>query len=373
MRNAIVISSYKGGPQKIPGVWLKIFGITLLALIVNQSIRHDRGDILHDTMRSAAKIMSRAQNGIKTYRRGLEIPINPGDDPNQTGLIGDYYTEITTTAGNLEAKRTTTNPNFAALIVALFYESGVRNGDSIAIGSSGSFPALVLATLSAAKAMNLQPVIITSLGSSMWGSNNTRMTWLDMYYELYEKGIFAYKIDAASIGGDMDVGLELSDKGRKLIIAKIKKYQVPFIYEPNLRVNVEKRLKVYDAGCKDRPIKAFVNIGGAAANTGVNAMMLDLKPGINHIHKYPPVAESGVLFEMGKRNIPVIHLLNLKGFSLKYGMPWDPIPLPAAGQGAVYQRFLTNDNKGKQIGLILLYFGTVAGMILWERKSGCRS
>jgi poly-gamma-glutamate system protein len=158
-----------------------------------------------------------------------------------------------------------------------------------------------------------------------------------------------------------------------LIIAKIKKYQVPFIYEPNLRVNVEKRLKVYDADHKGRPIKAFVNIGGAAANTGINAMMLDLKPGINRIHKYPPVAESGVLFEMGKRGIPVIHLLNIKGFSLKYGMPWDPIPLPAAGQGAVYQRFLTNEDKGKQIGLILLYFGTVAGMILWERKSGRKS
>jgi poly-gamma-glutamate system protein len=371
---SILIPSYfKGEPKKIPSVLVKIFWVTLFFLIINRYLLLDGRNVDYGTMYSASKIMSQALDEVKKYRSGLGIPINKTDDPNQTGLIGEGFTEITTTVGNLEAKRTTTNPNFAALMVNLLHESGVRNGDTIAIGASGSFPALILATLSAAKAMNLKPIIISSLGASMWGANHTKMTWLDIYFDLFKKRIFSYKINAASIGGDLDVGLELSKKGRKIIIAKIKEYQVPFIYEKNLQTNVETRLKLYDINRKSQKIKVFVNIGGAAVNTGINAMMLDLKPGINYIHQYPPAAESGVLFEMGKRNIPVIHLLNIKGFSLKYGMAWDPIPLTAVGQGEIYRKLLNHHDQWKQVGLVILYFGAVLGIVVFNRKLGIKN
>jgi poly-gamma-glutamate system protein len=360
----------KGQFQKVPGIWVKIFVVTLFFLLIDQYLLHDERSAESDTMSSAAQIMGQALAEVKRFRSDLGLSINQTDDPNRTGLIGEYFTEITTTVGNLEAKRTTTNPNFAALMVKLLYKSGVRNGDTIAIGASSSFPALILATFSAAKAMNLRPIIISSLGASMWGANHPRLTWLDIYFHLYQKKIFPYQISAASIGGDMDVGLELSTKGRKIIIAKIKKYKVPFIYEKNLRVNVAKRLKIYDANRQGRKIKTFVNIGGAAANTGVNVMLLDLKPGINYLQKYPPAAESGVLFEMGKRRIPVIHLLNIKGFSFKYGMPWDPIPLPTIGRGEIYRKIINNHDKWKQVGLIVLYFGVVIGIIVFNKKPG---
>jgi poly-gamma-glutamate system protein len=364
----LISNDFKGKPKKIPAVWLRIFGVTLLFLFINQYLPHNGSNVADDTMCSAAKIMSRALVEVKQYRSDLGIPINKTDDPNQTGLIGEYFSETTTTIGNLEAKRTTINPNFAALMVNLLSKSGVRNGDTIAIGASGSFPALILATLSAVKAMNLKPIIITSLGASMWGANHPRMTWLDIYFDLYQKGIFTYQINAASIGGDMDIGLELSPQGRKVIIAKIKAYRVPFIHEKNLWGNVAKRLKIYDTNRKGNKIKAFVNIGGAAANTGINPLMLDLKPGINYLHKYPPAAESGVLFELGKKNVPIIHLLNIKGFSLKYGIPWDPIPLPPVGQGEIYEKKLNHPDKGKQAGLIFLYFGAVGAIIILNRK-----
>jgi poly-gamma-glutamate system protein len=221
--------------------------------------------------------------------------------------------------------------------------------------------------------MNLKSITISSLGASMWGANHPQMTWLDIYFDLYKKRIFSYKINAASIGGDLDIGLELSEKGRKIIMEKIKEYQIPFIYEKNLQTNVETRLKLYDAIRNGQKIKVFVNIGGAAVNTGINSMMLDLKPGINCIHQYPPAAESGVLFEMGKRNIPVIHLLNIKGFSLKYGMPWDPIPLPTVGQGEIYRKLMNNHDKWKQVGIIVLYFGAIFGIVVFDKKSRVKS
>ncbi|OQX85874.1 hypothetical protein B6D60_07145, partial [candidate division KSB1 bacterium 4484_87] len=68
-------------------------------------------------------------------------------DPNRTNLVGREYSPITTTLGDLIAKRTATNPDFAALLVRWFHELNLSPGDVIAVGSSGSFPSLTLATL----------------------------------------------------------------------------------------------------------------------------------------------------------------------------------------------------------------------------------
>jgi hypothetical protein len=56
--------------------------------------------------------------------------------------------------------------------------------------------------------------------------------------------------------------------------------------------------------------------------------VLDVKPGLNTRLQQPPAAERGVLFEMVASNIPVIHLLYVRGLAQQAGLPWDPIPLP---------------------------------------------
>jgi len=51
----------------------------------------------------------------------------------------------------------------------------------------------------------------------------------------------------------------------------------------------------------------------------------------------PPPAERGVLQAMAAEKIPVIHLLNIKGLCERYGLPWDPRPLPRPGEGRIYR------------------------------------
>jgi hypothetical protein len=34
---------------------------------------------------------------------------------------------------------------------------------------------------------------------------------------------------------------------------------------------------------------------------------------------------------MAARGLPVIHLLNIRGLAERYGLPWDPRPMPASG------------------------------------------
>ena len=55
---------------------------------------------------------------------------------------------------------------FAALLVRYFEEAGLEKGDTVAVGTSGSFPGLFIATLCAATEMELDTKVIASFGSS---------------------------------------------------------------------------------------------------------------------------------------------------------------------------------------------------------------
>jgi poly-gamma-glutamate system protein len=288
-------------------------------------------------MNEASRTMAAATAAIRACRVDKGVPVDRETDPNGTGLIGLETSSITTSAGRLEAKRTTTNPNFAALIVSLFHEAGVRRGDAVAVGASSSFPALIVATLSAAKVMGLEPVVISSLGASEWGANIPGFNWTDMEDCLRAAGVLAITPLARAIGGDEDIGRDMSPEGRTFLESSIRAGGVRFIEESDLERNVELRMKLYREGAGMRPIKAFVNIGGSWANIGTNSEVLKLRPGLASGVFVPPPAERGVLQAMAAEKIPVIHLLDIKGLCGRYGLPWDPRPLPRPGEGALFR------------------------------------
>lgn len=280
-----------------------------------------------EVMVGASRIMEAAVAAIRNHHPGAGAMFDPGIDPNQTGLIGPEYSPLMTTLGQLESKRSTTNPNMAGLIVYLLYQAGVAAGDTVAIGSSGSFPALLVASLAAAKAMDVHPVGILSLGASSYGATDPDFDLLDIYAVLQRSGICSSPPAAASLGGEKDVGQDFDSAVRERLIRKIHNVGVPFIYEPDLSHNVAKRIMIYEDNARGR-IAAFINSGGGYANLGTSPLALNLKPGLNAGIAIPPKEARGVLFEMAARNTPVIHLLYIKGLTQRFGLPWDPIPLP---------------------------------------------
>ena len=101
-------------------------------------------------------------------------------DGSCTGLIGLSMSEITTDSGNLYSKRSSVNPNMAAIFVAWLSELNLKKGDVIALQETGSYPALDIAMLSAIKILELKPLIIFSVGASQFGANRPNFTWLDI-------------------------------------------------------------------------------------------------------------------------------------------------------------------------------------------------
>lgn len=141
--------------------------ISISGLFLIEKTKTLAPDSTYSTKVQAAQIMKESMKTIRDYRTENGLQINKVTDPNLTGLIGEEWTPLTTTLGNLSSKRTTTNPDFAALLVDMFLKVGLKKGDVIAIGASGSFPSLILSTLSAAKALDLKPITICALGSSI--------------------------------------------------------------------------------------------------------------------------------------------------------------------------------------------------------------
>ena len=284
-------------------------------------------------MLRAAENMNNAIQDLRKCRSEKGLVTDTTADPNATGLIGLETSPLTTSLGDLEAKRTSANPIFAALLVHLFRQAGVERGDAVAVGASGSFPSLAIATLAAAEAVQVRLVLIGSLGASQWGANDPEFSWLDIQDCLLSSGFMKEKPAALSLGGEEDTGLDLDPGLRDSLVRRIRERGIVLIEEPGLERNVQERIHLYEKNAAGKKIKAFVNIGGNWANIGTDSEILNVKPGLTSIRRFPEAPRSGMVFEMAKLGAPVIHLLNIRGLCERYGLPWDPIPLPAPGEG----------------------------------------
>jgi poly-gamma-glutamate system protein len=309
----------------------------LLTLGLLEATRSLPADPLYPTKLAAAQRMELATRALRAERLARGIPIEPEIDPNATGLIGPEYTAITTTLGYLPAKRTSTNPNMAGVLVAMLDRAGAKPGDCAAVGFSGSFPALNIAVLCALQAMELKPVIVSSVGASSYGANDPRFTWLDMEQLLNERGLFPWRSDAVSPGGVTSIPAFFGNEGLHEVQAAIARSGRPALDEQgegSLQPDVARRMALYETGCGGRPA-VFVNVGGSlpALGTCRPARALPtglLPPGIRSVGP-----DCGVIFRMAASGVPVIHLLDIRKIAREYGLPVDPAPLPAVPDGRV--------------------------------------
>ncbi|MBN1224451.1 MAG: poly-gamma-glutamate system protein [Candidatus Aminicenantes bacterium] len=348
------------------GIVLLLFFLSVVFYTLAQMIPDRKNDTLEKDMIEASRIMAQASDVLKECRKSEGFRPDLESDVNGTGLLGLEHSVITTSIGHLEAKRTSTNPNFAGLVVSLLDACGVKAGDTIAVGASSSFPALIVAALSAAKALDVHPLVISSLGASQWGANNPDFHWLKMWACLSGHGVFSVNPIAVSLGGDRDSGEDMEESGRALLQEDIRKSGIPFLSEPDLASNVRLRMDLYRKNASGKKIMAFINIGGSWANIGTDSSILHLKPGLNRTGVFPSLKRRGVISAMASENIPVIHLLYIRGLARDHGLPWDPVPLPRPGEDPLYDSY-----KEKKVPFVLLaglYLVLVLLVIIFWRR-----
>ena len=306
-------------------------------------------------MERAAALMESVIASVRMHRDTAGPAVYSSADPNRTGFIGTEYSGLTTTVGHLEAKRTTAQPDAAALLTHLLQRAGVDRDDLVAIGASGSFPALLAASLCAVRALGGRPVAVLSLGASSWGANDEEFNLLHVYEICRSAGVVDGPPAAVSLGGQRDVGEDLDQGIRERLRADVAVRGLNLLDEETLEATVARRMALYRAPTGGMPREeapesdrseeearesdrsegdvpaAFINAGGGWANIGDHPDVLRVRPGLHAAIPLPPPSRRGVLQAMAAEGIPVIHLLDIRGLANRYGLKWDPIPNTEAG------------------------------------------
>jgi len=307
---------------------------------------------------AAARLSQAAMAALREehLRRGL--PIDPVSDPANTGMIGIAMSPVTSNTGHLAAKQTSTDPNFAAVIVELLRRAGVEKGDRVGVAFSGSFPSLNVSVLAALQTMGLKATIISSASASQWGANNPSFLWVDMEKTLADRGMWAYRSSAASIGGVDDRGLGMPKEGRDNIDEAIERVGLTPLRPKTFAQSLDLRMQVFEREAGEAGYAAYINVGGGATSVGTAIGKRLFRPGLN---RRPPAqyeAPDSVMMRMGHAGVPVIHLTQVDALAERYGLAVHPTNTPRVGVGSIYYRNEHDPRKAVAVllaVLVLLY------------------
>ena len=308
----------------------------------------------------ASRLALEAMELIKDERMRRGLSIDSETDPAGSGLIGSFVTPVTTDAGDLDAKQTAINPNFAAVAVELLRETNVKEGDPVAVSFSGSFPALNIAVYAAIRVLHLRPTIISSVSSSQWGANEPEFLWLDMEHCLQDRGLFPFRSTAASLGGRLDRGREMTEKSRRIALDAVERNGLTLIRTKTLHEDIDERMAIYFR--EDAP-KAYINVGGGRAAAGPRPFKVLLKPGLLASDLPEIVRGDYLIARFLKEGIPVIQFYDVKRLARHYGLPIAPTAMPEVGQGRIY--YGTHYNKWLAA---MVLFVIVAGLFVFSRS-----
>jgi poly-gamma-glutamate system protein len=334
---------------------LLIASTALAALLAVEHFPVVRKQPWHEEKIAAARLTQEASKLILAERRARGLPIDPEADPHQTGLIGSALTPVTSNTGHLPAKQASTNPNFAAAVVEMLRRAGTERGDLVAIGVSGSFPALNIAAFAAIQTLGLEPISIASVSASEWGANDVGLLWIDMERLLIDNKVWSFRSIAASKGGVDDRGFGMSAEGRSLLEAAIEKNGMAPIEPSTIAESIERRMQIYDEKAGARPIKAYLNIGGGAASVGTQVGKKQFKPGLNLEPPRGPGVMDSVMLRFAERGVPVVHLSGIAEIAKRYGLKYGPEgAIAPIGEGKTYVK--AEYNRWLAGGGILLVF-----------------
>jgi len=297
--------------------------------------------------KNAVELADRCMRAIKQERRNRKIYIDPEIDRADSGLIGISMSYATSVPGVLTAKRTTINPNFAAVIVDMLMRAGVGKDDYVAVGCSGSFPALNICVYAALETLKCKPVIISSAAASQWGANIEDFLWLDMEKVLYDAKLISFRSSAASLGGVEDRGLGMSDQTLKVLQEGIRRSGLPEMesarnYRESFSDSVDKRMRTYKDGVEGGTVQCYINVGGGTTSVGTSLGKKLMHSGLNFTLPHKARDIDSVMTRFLKEGVPVIHLVRITELAHRYGLKIAPDSILNEPSGEVFFRHQYN-------------------------------
>ena len=343
-------------PRKLSRVALTLVAVgSLLSLLIVERSPVATPQRWYADKLAAAQTAREAMEVIRLERLLRGHQFDAERDPAQSGLIGEPESVTTSVSGNLQSKQTSINPNFAAVTVEMLKDAGVEEGDCVAVGYSGSFPAINVCVLAALKTLGCRPLIIASASGSQYGANRPDLLWIEMERLIEESGVIRFRSHAVSLGGNEDQALAMTAAGREVIRRSILKNGLPLIDERSFEAALEARMSIYEQLAGGVPIKAYINVGGGTVSVGRSVGKKSLDPGLNLTPPPDQAQVDSVMSRFLHAGTPVIHFVEIKQLAERYGLPIAPQEIPVAGVSPVHVRYRGNRLLAAvTIGIILL-------------------
>ncbi len=278
-----------------------------------------------DRAAAAEEHFEKAARYLAEEKKAEGFPVRNGWSGQANALLGEEWTPLVTTLGNLESKHLASRAVWARVLTQELHRIGIRQKDTVAAGFSGSFPGLNLALITACQALGARLIAISSVTASSFGANQPGFTWPEMEARLYRAGLIRPASAAISIGGEADCGEGLDSEARLVAIDIRRKTALALgasiLDPPDLPSAISWRMDLYHRLAPGHGPSLYVNIGGNAASMGSAAAILRQGNGWLRALPFDFSPERGVMARFAERNIPVLHLLNIRGLARRWGVP----------------------------------------------------
>jgi poly-gamma-glutamate system protein len=307
-----------------------------------------------ESMNQSVELTKKWFSVIEQYKKENEIVSDVLSNVPFRYMIGNEWSEITTTLGSLEAKETSTNPDFSALIIRLLHEADIKSGNKVGVVVSGSFPSLAVSVLAAIQSFGAEAVIMSSVGASTYGANQPAATWIDMESALADHGGLKFRSNLVSIGAGDDSGIGLSAEGLAIIKNAALRNRVDLYIPGSLKESIERRVAIF----KEENISLLINIGGNQTALGDCPHSLSIPNGLHKNIMSCTDDTRGLVARMNELGVPFINLLDIKELAVRYGISVSP------GKKYSESANLFNSTKSNKvliaiilgIGFVPLYF-----------------
>jgi poly-gamma-glutamate system protein len=339
-------------------------GLAVLALLLQFVLEWTRTPEFqrdYDLKLAAAEKAHAAYQAVRRHRLMEGAYVDMVNDPAGTGLIGPESSLITNHRGDHDAKLTSLNPNWAAVMVTLFRRAGLKPGDPIAVALTGSFPGLNIAVFAALETMELSPVVITSVGASQWGANYPDFTWLHMEAFFAKESIFHIRSTAASLGGGDDMGGGLTPAGRDSLFKAIESNDIPLLRSENIEDAITSRMVLFEKQLNGRPCRCYVNVGGGVASLGHSRNRNLIPRGLSMTLRAQNWPRKGCMVLMSDKGVPVIQLLYIEQLALEHGLPLAPDYLAEPGEGDIFVR---NSYRMPLVAVFFVVYASLCALVL---------
>jgi len=342
--------------KKETKLYLILLAALLSLLIIEIFFTKIEGRVDHNKMREAVSLTENWFNDIAKMKKERNISSDAKTGIRYSSLIGDEFTDITTTLGSLEAKEISTNPEFAALMVKYLSDAGIDSSQSIGIILSGSFPALAISTFAAVQTLKLNAIIISSIGASMFGANQLGATWIEMEKYLILNGNLKYKSSIITTGAEDDNGGGLSEEGLELMENTAEHLSIKLYMPASLEESIQKKLNFF----LENNVRLIVNIGGNQTVLGGCVHSSNIPNGFQKTYKSCRHSNRGIIAWVSEKNIPFINLLNIKKLAIENDISINPSVVPS---GSIYMARKTEKFPA------LLFIICISGSIFFIKRN----